>query len=359
MTILYYWKDDNESMSSWQHYHLIHELKLKHEVLIFDINKFDFINQEFSNNFKLFCNKNKTIDLFITCLHQDYLSSEILDIVDSLGVPKLLISFDNLHAPFMHLGVANRFDLVWVTSHETEYLFRKKGVKTLFLPYAANPGVYIAEKQPIINRTCFIGSPYGTRPILLNKISRSGVKLDVYYNQRQQDNYSISFRNVLKESVNCLSFGIGRKVLWSSLKVKYQSSNIRLENSISMFDSVSFEEMYRLFKSYSIVLNLTELRNTAILKNPVLKLHFRTFEIPAAGGLQLVKRSDELLSYFRDNEEILTYDSTDELISKASFFSKESQSNTIDRMRIKARTRVINEHTWTHRFDKIFSVLFN
>jgi spore maturation protein CgeB len=116
--------------------------------------------------------------------------------------------------------------------------------------------------------------------------------------------------------------------------------------------------MYRLYKSYSIVLNLTELRNTAILNTPLLKLHLRTFEIPAAGGVQLVKRSDELLNYFEDNKEVLTYENTEEMISKTLFYTKESQSNTINKMRLKARERVINEHTWKHRFDKIFSILF-
>lgn len=356
MTILYYWKDDKNSMSAWQHIHLLDELKHEHEVLIFDINNF-MSHDEIVHNFKLFCKKKK-IDLFFTCLHQDFLFESIFDIVDSMSIPKLLIAFDNFHAPFMHLKVAHRFDLVWLTSKETEYLFLERGINTFFLPYAANPKIFINKNQSTINRACFIGSPYGTRPILLNKIGSSGVDLDVYFNQNHNSVSDFSYFSGFKESINYLKFDIGRKVLWSSLIFRISKLDNKLCNSISLFNSVDFKEMYKLYNSYSIVLNLIELRNTAILNTPLLKLHLRTFEIPAAGGVQLVKRSQELLSYFKDNEEILTYADTEELISKALFYTKESQTNTINKIRLKARERVINEHTWKHRFDKIFSNMF-
>jgi spore maturation protein CgeB len=357
MKLFYYWKDDRSPMSYWQHIHLLSELKQKHEVFIFDLNNYNS-NMEIVESFE-FLIKNSEFDLFFTCLHQDYLFQSIFDTINSLGIPKLLICFDNLHAPFMHLGVANKFDLVWLTSKETDYLFRARGVKTICLPYAANPNIFCLENQSTLNRLCFIGSPYGTRPYILNKISSSGVNLDVYFNQNSGKNIKSINLELGNDILNCLRFDIGRKLLYSKVKFEFQRIKNSLNDHISLFESVSFSEMYRLYRSYSLVLNLTELRNTAVLKYPIQKLHLRTFEIPASGGIQIVRRSDEILSYFKDNVEVLTYEDSEELISKSLFYSKPAQNDVINQMRVRARLRVINEHTWNHRFDKIFSILFS
>ena len=116
MKLFYYWKDDKSPMSYWQHIHLISELKQKHEVFIFDLNNYNSFT-EVVEGFQFYIRKTK-FDLFFTCLHQDYLNEIIFDTINSLSIPKLLICFDNLHAPFMHLNVANKFDLLFQPQKE-------------------------------------------------------------------------------------------------------------------------------------------------------------------------------------------------------------------------------------------------
>ena len=48
----------------------------------------------------------------------------------------------------------------------------------------------------------------------------------------------------------------------------------------------------------------------------------RTFEIPACGGFQLSERTDEVLSFFDEGEEIECFASIDELKDKATYYLK-------------------------------------
>jgi spore maturation protein CgeB len=46
----------------------------------------------------------------------------------------------------------------------------------------------------------------------------------------------------------------------------------------------------------------------------------RTFEIPACGGFELSERTDEVLSFFEEGEEIECFSSVDELMEKAAYY---------------------------------------
>ncbi|NBX75904.1 MAG: hypothetical protein EBQ92_05075 [Proteobacteria bacterium] len=56
----------------------------------------------------------------------------------------------------------------------------------------------------------------------------------------------------------------------------------------------------------------------------------RTFEIPACGALQIAPRNEEILSFFDENEEIVCFETVDELKEKVSFYLKnETERNRI------------------------------
>jgi hypothetical protein len=135
---------------------------------------------------------------------------------------------------------------------------------------------------------------------------------------------------------NYLRFNIGRKCLWSSVLKNVGvgaagSKNNSLPNEIKhlcVSSPVSFENMIESYSKYSLSLSITEYLDTFLLKNPIYKLHLRTFEIPLSGGLQLTHRTSEIKEYFRENEEIVLYDSTEELHEKLNFYlDKKNERN--------------------------------
>jgi len=180
----------------------------------------------------------------------------------------------------------------------------------------------------------FIGTPYGSRVNKLNLLTQAKIPCDVYAdsllikeNAKKKDNLSFNkqqqFFSLTKEISRALRFTIGRKVLYAALlnsSLFKNESQLNRNKFLNAHPSVSFQDMQRIYSNSLLSLNITELRNTYVLRNPIHKLHLRTFEIPMCGGLEISSYTDELAEYFEDGKEIVLYKSQEEFISKSKFY---------------------------------------
>lgn len=143
-----------------------------------------------------------------------------------------------------------------------------------------------------------------------------------------------------------LRFPIGRKVLYSTILNKlYKTSSLNDDSEfLTKAPSVSHEEMCQLYSSFALSLNIAELRDTYILRQPIPKIHLRTFEIPMCGGLQLTSFNEEIAGYFEDGKEIILYNSDEELIDKARFYLDKKHENTVRKMKAATNERATNDH---------------
>ena len=306
-------------------------------------------------------------DLFFNAYGETLLLPETLKQIRTLGLPSLLICFDNLHAPFMHQSIAPLFDLVWLTSFETQAMFEHWGCNCYFQPYAANPYTFYPSFGEEMKTIGFVGTPYGTRIEKINDLVHANIDCTVYSDKVNTTGSMPKIKKNIRDYWNffCLDmdlmrFPIGRKVLKAKYYKKISRRNSALDiNSpyLTINPSVSFEEMNALYSNFSLCLGITELWDTYVLSCPVHKLHLRTFEIPMCGGLQFVSYIDELANYFEDGKEIVFYSSRDEYIDKARFYLDGRREGLRLKMKKNARYRSEHEHTWQNRFDKIFEVM--
>ena len=349
-------------MSEWQRFQIFNELE--HYDIHFDIfNPLNYTTYEEANNALIIrLREDKNIDLFVNCASSEELFSDTMSIISSLPIPKLLICYDNLHAPYMHKDIAPYFDLVWLTSWETEDMFKRWGCRTIFQPYASNPYAFKDAFKKQIDKVCFIGTPYGTRTMAFNNLAQNGVDVDVFCKSLQEtaENINLNILNKypsIKEIFHQMTYTIGRKIIMGKVKSCVQRQQKLLDTTnLRLLEKVSFDDMNRAYSNYSLSLNIIALRNTAVLKNPVQKLHLRTFEIPMAYGLELVEYNDELATYFTDNEMVF-YKDIEEMIDKAKFYTDPKNSNLCRKMKLNARTKAINEHSWIKRYSVIFNHL--
>jgi hypothetical protein len=351
-------------MYQWQRIHIFDELE-RHGVFFEVINPFDFPSIDSANEFLL--SKVKTdghyYDIFLSCESSERLFLNTIIEIKKCSIPTLLICFDNLHAPYMHKVIAPFFDLVWLTSYETKYLFDNWGCTSIVLPYAANP--YLADiKKPSFNEIesiGFVGTLYGARARKVKLLHKNKIPYVVYGSKNEQSQIVQIDTNFINTLLEHLSFPIGRTVLLGSFLERLSSiSKNYLENDFLLdiqVESISFNELVNLYTQFALSLNVTELRNTFHLKRPVHKLHLRTFEIPMFGGLQLAPFSKELSEYFEDRNEILLYSSNDEMVQIANDFLKPNRQRDRIRMKFNAYLRAKSEHTWKCRFDKAFTKL--
>lgn len=363
--ILYYFPDYGDHMSEWQYIHFIDELKY-HNVSFEILNPLYYETYEQANEAIVKRLRDCKFDVFMTCCGTKKLFASTLKEIKKLSIPSLLFCVDNLHDPYTHKEIMPYFDLVWLSSWETETMIRKWGANTIFLPYGANPYTFNAtHKDEEILSVGFVGTPYGTRPNKFNELIKHEISCSVYYGGahdvkksfplQEQSSSKFEILRLLKES---LSFPVGRKVLLGRFLAIFNETRL-IENTpyLSHHPSLSFNDMIEHYSRFALSLNITELRNTYLLKNPVHKVHLRSFEIPMSGGLQYTTYSDELASYFEEDKEIVFYHDKDEFVDKARFYLSDSQKEKRQRMKAAARKRCEMQHCWWNRFEILFKEL--
>lgn len=369
MRIFYFFKELDTPMYQWQRTNLIDELEHNgHEVVTY--NPLDFRSIDEANELVVERLKRKgDFDLFLACDDQDTIYKETVDSVSKMGIPTCLICWDNLELPYKQKKIAPSFDIVWLTSWETQDLFKKWGCKKIiFQTYAANPYTYKAEFTDYkIQAVGFIGSPYGSRTNKINDLLANNINCALYSNVLFNKGYNTSLGgkkkldvvDVLIKASRYMRFPIGRQVFLSTVVNKFKPKSSLDINSqfVSLNHSVSHEEMCKLYSSLCLSLNISELRDTYILKHPIPKIHLRTFEIPMCGGLQFTSFNKEIAQYFEDEKEIVLYHSKEDMIDKARFYLNDKNSTLVRKMKTAARKRAESEHTWTNRFNNIFKSL--
>ncbi|TVM00934.1 MAG: hypothetical protein CV087_11655 [Candidatus Brocadia sp. WS118] len=200
--------------------------------------------------------------------------------------------------------VAPHFDIVCTTANDALPKYKNMGIsyKVIKTQWACNHELYVPYDIPKDLDICFVGQPHGNRVEVLSTLLQNGLKLEV--------------------------FGFG----WENRP------------------RIPFHQMVRLFSRSKINLNLS---NSSTLIGQQIK--GRNFEIPGTRGFQLSSNADNLTEYYDDGKEIVIFNSVDELAEKAKYYlNHEDERNEIAN---NGYRRTIAEHTWQHRFEKIFNYI--
>jgi len=362
MKILYYCKDYDIPMYQWQYTQIIDEmLHYNCEIEIFSPLK--FCNPAEANEKLIKFIYKSDYDLFMTAHGSDDIYPETIKSIKKLDIPTLLICFDNLIVPQMHLKIAPYFDLVWLTSIETKYLFDKKGCNTIFLPYAANPFLERLREESV-RGIGFVGTPYGSRANVINMLTKN--RMNIYCHclkQEIQQKRIYQYDNMRKKTKFMSAFEMstfheGRKILKGYVSNKLKKENSIIDNEFFHKEKVVHpRNVYLAYGKYSLNLSVNSAANTDVLKEPLNVLNLRCFEIPMSGGIEFCKYVPELADYFEDGKEIVMFRDEYEMIDKAKYYLSDKQDSIRKKIRLNARKRAENEHTWNNRFSKVFSKL--
>ena len=361
MRILYYFACEESMMFQWQNIHIINEMEHhNHEIRIFNPLSYESLDE--ANDEVIKTLMSSKYDLLMSCHHGGILYPETVQRISRAGVPTLNFRPDNLVIPFYDKQSAKCYDLVWLTSKETEYLYKRWGCNTIFMPYAANPfALNPVNGQTEKTRICFIGNPHGSRIDMINFLSNKEIPITVHTQQRQIAHKIFSapvgsYGEVLVK--NNLRYPIGLKLTMGAIKEKLGKSEINTQNpNVLIEDPVALAELSRTYSTYSLSLSFTDANSTGVLKNPVKIVNLRNFEIPMAGGLQITMHSPEIAQYFEDGKEIVLAKSKEELADKAKYYLRPDNYDLRRKMKKEARKRAENEHTWNNRLEKAFQRL--
>jgi len=359
MKILYYFKENATYMYQWQRLQIFDNLSQRgREIKVF--NPLYYSSCDAAETALLQEVKANRYDLFMTPHNERDISVDVLQQINSIGIPTLLICFDNLLIPYEHKKIAQYFSLVWLTSLETEYLFRSWHANTVFLPYASNPYYFsFAKETNAVNRCVFLGTVYGSRAQTINRFLQCGADVTLFTASGHPLPSDYGDGAKLVHNIwNYVRTPIGRKVIWAAVKQKTRPIKLLFDSPhLEICDPIPFSQMSAVYANYALSISSSSARNTGLLRHPVHVINLRSFEIPMCGGLQITEFNPELASYFDEDKEIVFYRSLEELKEKAKFYCSEKNSALRIKMKAAARRRAENEHTWNARFDRIFEIL--
>ncbi len=99
-----------------------------------------------------------------------------------------------------------------------------------------------------------------------------------------------------------------------------------------------------------------------IILNPVRKPteepshNMKNFEIPACKGFQISSRTPEVLSFFREDKEIVCFEDSNELIKKINYYlaNKDLRRKIINKAHLK-----IKKHSYSARMEKVLNVYYS
>ena len=119
---------------------------------------------------------------------------------------------------------------------------------------------------------------------------------------------------------------------------------------------LSPDEYIKIFNSTEININLHSSTERDGVDPSGDFINPRTFELAAAGAFQLVDERSLLPECFKVNEEIITFRNLQDLKDKINYYLE----NPVERFKIieKARERVLKDHTYNHRINKMMSIIY-
>ena len=360
MKILYFFMQYPTPMYLWQNEHIVDELA-HHGIEMEIFNPLNFGSVDEANEKVVKRLSENKYDLFMTCHGKNICYVETIKQIKHIGIPTLLICFDNLVAPYMHLNVCRYYDVVWLTSNENKGMFKSRSANLMVAPYAANPYSFNYKQCDEVEEIVFIGSPYGSRANLLNSITDNQMPVSLYGNISVQERTTdiANKSEKLFTAMKYLTYPAGRTLLWAYIhQKKNKSATLNVDTPyLNVNAPVPVKDLSMLYSSYALCLSSTTARNSGVLKKPLYIVNLRSFEIPMCGGIQFCRRSAEIEEYFEDEKEIVLFDSDNDMIEKAKFYLRPENESIRMAIRQNARKRAESEHTWFCRFKMAFDCL--
>lgn len=350
----------NTNLSMWSKVHIQDEL-MHHNVNFIDFNVLDYINFNDANESLLNYVKKNKVDLIFTMSNEDVLYIDTIVELKKYGIPTCLFCATNVVTPYEHKYCCKYFDLVWLTDRSTKEYFKNWGANIIIQPYAANPYLKTQQSKEICGIS-FVGSPYGSRVDIINRLTASSINVYVYnkninkqYIEIKDFNNKKMIKKYAKIFLQYLYYPNNRKVIASKFKALVSKNyHLKYNSYLHSIEPCKPENVYCEHAKYALSLSSTALGNTGFLKKPVNMLNLRAFEIPMAYGIEFCRYIDEINEYFDDGKEIILYKDNEEMIDKAKYYICDKNVDIRKKIRYAARTRAENDHTWWKRFKKVF-----
>jgi len=313
MKILLFFPDAGSPVGEGEYnYHNIREslLDMGHEIIDFDYLK----HLKTSGSYTMHVDLKRIIEqkrpeIFIHNILGDELDKQLATYIKKdTGTTSILFCNNDIPVRNHFLDDIGYYNFVLTTNTNTYDEWKKRGQSNcMFTAWGCSPHVLPLPDKKKYDVT-FVGRPYKGRPEIIGFLKKNGVDVRVW--------------------------GMG----WEDIAGLRDIARGYLPRY----------RLYEVMAASKIVLGLS----WSIMDGVTPQIKRRIFECAACKGFQIATHSEQLVEYFKENREIVTYKSEKDLLSKIRYYiNKDSERSEISEAAYK---RAIEEHSWQRRFEKVF-----
>ena len=307
------------------------------------------------------------LDLIFCIVYDDFLRVDTAKRLRALNVPMVNYHIDMVFQWYRVIRSAPYFDVLAVAQSANAERLAPYNPNIEHMPMAANPDFYCqrAALLPAYQHgVSFVGSFNPHRRAWLAECVKRGVK-PVVYGQGWLDGkptdrsfkwdlykvaHDLRFYAVPRwraEGIRSLTGPITRKVAR-----KFPLDGLA---GVDYRGACDADALPVIFRSSYVNLGFSDTgwhNKKQVLPSGMLQVRLRDFEVPMSGGFYLVQEVPEHRDYYVIGKEIETWSEPEELIDKVTFYSRSEEA--AQRIREAGQKRALENHTWRHRFDRLF-----
>jgi len=310
------------------------------------------------------------LDLIFCIVYDDFLLVETAKQLRDLGVPMVNYHVDMAFQWYRVIRTAPYFDVLAVAQLTNAEHLTSSCQEIHWMPMAANPDFYfrnVAQLPNYEHGVSFIGSFNPFRRALLAECVSKGIRPVVFGRGWQSESPSpYRFDWDLHKVFHDLRYyalarwkAEGCESFLGPLRRKFSRKFPFHElGGADLRGPCDDASLPMVFNQSQVNLGFSDTgwhSETSVRQSKNLQCRLRDFEVPMAGGFYLVQEAPDHAQYYKIGEEIVSWSEPGDFIEKVLFYLRNERAAA--RIREAGQKRVLGEHTWQHRFDRLFARL--
>jgi spore maturation protein CgeB len=257
---------------------------------------------------------------------------EQIDALRTSGIRTAIWLTDDPYYTDFTVKIVAHYDFVFTLERNCIDFYRGLGCPEVhYLPFAAHLEHYrpTTTRSSVNREVSFIGSAYWNRVNFFREILPDLMNYNTVIN-------GIWWDRLPEAPLYGDRIEIGKWMSPQETAVAYSGSKIVINLHRSHIDEV---------------VNNNTLSIPAVSPNP------RTFEIAATGTLQLVDARDDMGSFYKPDEEIVTFASPQEMMDKIRYYLTHEEERRA--IALRAFERTLKDHTYAKRIFQMLAIIYS
>lgn len=326
--------------------------------------------------------RDRPIDLFLSYFYNAHFDPAGFDELRRLGVPSVNFYCNSIYQFQLVADVAAKADVSWHAERDARELYLGVGAKPLWVQMGADATVYHPVEQAVRKpNACFVGQRYADRDAWMGSLIRAGVPVEIYgpgwgapsvaapaatgsapheasYLGRPQyrSASAVGYMKVVRDIVSRDGIGpgvarIGRQ--WQARRAARQNSELFAPHARG---AIPFQRIAEVMAAHEVCLNFSNVWSDGQPGSQLIPhVRLRDFEAPMCRTCYLTGYTDEIAEFYDLGREIDTYTTPEELADKVRYYL--ANPGAAEALREAGFQRARRDHTWTRRFEELFSKL--